>query len=247
MTNTEGTKSTTVVDSNDAKGVLKNIGGSQSDHWNKLLAHQAVQALWLKNSDPETLDGQVSATLAALVGIGPRDELEGMMAAQLIAAHRWSASDPNIQQLPHDVETRRIIVAAPGHVLVDVDYSQMELRAAAWISGDAVPPTPSNGPSSRRSNAAPARSASSPTAMPCSASPPPSSSRSTRTGQPRTASTSTGTTRISDRPNRESPDFRLLNRLRRKSLWFCRYSLQGYTHAGGSVCNRLRRLGALLR
>ena len=27
---------------------------------------------------------------------------------------------------------RRIIVAAPGHVLVGVDYSQMELRAAAW-------------------------------------------------------------------------------------------------------------------
>jgi DNA polymerase-1 len=50
---------------------------------------------------------------------------------------RWSASDPNIQQLPHDAETRRIIVAAPGNVLVGVDFSQMELRAAAWISGDA--------------------------------------------------------------------------------------------------------------
>ncbi len=29
----------------------------------------------------------MSATVAALVGIGPKDELEGMMAAQLIAAH----------------------------------------------------------------------------------------------------------------------------------------------------------------
>jgi len=29
----------------------------------------------------------LSATVAALVGIGPKDELEGMMAAQLIAAH----------------------------------------------------------------------------------------------------------------------------------------------------------------
>ena len=89
MTNTEGTKPTTVVanDPDETKGALKKIGGSQSDHWNNLLAHQAVQALWLKNSDPETLDGQVSATLAGLVGICPRDELEGMMAAQLIAAH----------------------------------------------------------------------------------------------------------------------------------------------------------------
>src|SRR5512132_3036104 len=65
--------------------------------------------------------------------------------------------------------------------------------------GACVPPTPSSGRSSRRSNAAPARSASSPTAMPCSASPPPSSSKSTRTAQPRTASTSTGTAHMPDR------------------------------------------------
>jgi hypothetical protein len=29
----------------------------------------------------------LSAAVAALIGIGPKDELEGMMAAQLIAAH----------------------------------------------------------------------------------------------------------------------------------------------------------------
>lgn len=80
---------TTVVanDPDDRKGALKNIGGSQSDHWNNTLANQAVQALWLKNSDAETRDKQFSATVAALVGIAPKDELGGMMAAQLIAAH----------------------------------------------------------------------------------------------------------------------------------------------------------------
>jgi DNA polymerase-1 len=52
-------------------------------------------------------------------------------------AGRWTACDPNIQQQPKDADTRRIIVAAPGNVLVGVDYSQMELRAAAWISRDA--------------------------------------------------------------------------------------------------------------
>ena len=36
---------------------------------------------------PGDADRQLSATVAALVGIGPKDELEGMMAAQLIAAH----------------------------------------------------------------------------------------------------------------------------------------------------------------
>jgi len=80
---------TTVVadDPDDRKGRLKNMGGSQSDHWNNTLASQAVQALWLKNSSTEERDKQLSATVAALIGIAPKDELEGMMAAQLVAAH----------------------------------------------------------------------------------------------------------------------------------------------------------------
>jgi hypothetical protein len=71
----------------DLKGTLKALGGSRSDHWNNILANQAISALWLKHSDPETQDKQFTAAVAALIGIGPKDELEGMMAAQLIAAH----------------------------------------------------------------------------------------------------------------------------------------------------------------
>lgn len=80
---------TTVVadDPDDRKGRLKNIGGSQSDRWNNTLANQAAQALWVKNSSAEERDKQLSATVAALMGIAPKDELEGMMAAQLVAAH----------------------------------------------------------------------------------------------------------------------------------------------------------------
>ena len=72
------------------KGERKNIGGSKSDHWNDLLVRQAVDALWLKNSDAETQGKQLSATIAALIGIAPKDELEGMMVAQLLAAHNAS-------------------------------------------------------------------------------------------------------------------------------------------------------------
>ncbi len=84
-----GKKVTTVVanDPDNLKGTLKRIGGSQSDHWNNVLANQAIEALWLKSSDEKTRDQQYSATVAGLVGIGPKDELEGMIAAQLIAAH----------------------------------------------------------------------------------------------------------------------------------------------------------------
>lgn len=83
------TKPTTVVvhKPDGWKGELKSIGGSKSDEWNNLLANQALQSLWIKNSDAGTRDKQQGATIAALIGIAPKDELEGMMAAQLIAAH----------------------------------------------------------------------------------------------------------------------------------------------------------------
>jgi hypothetical protein len=60
---------------------------ARSDYWSKFLAKQTVQSLWLKHSDQETRDKQYSATVAALIGMGPKRELEGMMAGQLIAAH----------------------------------------------------------------------------------------------------------------------------------------------------------------
>jgi hypothetical protein len=82
-------KTTTVVadDPDDRKGRLRSIGGSQSDHWNNMLANQAAQALWLNNSSEEERDTRLSATIAAMMGIAPKDELEGMMGAQLIAGH----------------------------------------------------------------------------------------------------------------------------------------------------------------
>ena len=82
-------KVTTVVanDPEDRKGNLKAIGGSPSDHWNSVLANQTLSALWLEHSDETTRGRQFSAAVAGLVGIEPKDELEGMIAAQLIAAH----------------------------------------------------------------------------------------------------------------------------------------------------------------
>jgi len=82
-------KARVVVARNPAQqaGKLKLIGGSASDDWNNVLANQTLQTLWVKNSDEHTITQQLAATSAALVGISPRDELEGMMAGQLIAAH----------------------------------------------------------------------------------------------------------------------------------------------------------------
>ena len=52
------------------------------------------------------------------------------------ASGRASCSGPNLQQIPRDKRFRALFVPDPGNVLVVADYSSMELRAAAHISGD---------------------------------------------------------------------------------------------------------------
>jgi hypothetical protein len=79
-----------VLDKKKSEGKLKVIGGSQSDTWNQVLGNQTMQALWMKNADADEQQNLIDATVAALMGIGPNDELEGMMAAQLIASHNAS-------------------------------------------------------------------------------------------------------------------------------------------------------------
>jgi hypothetical protein len=105
---------TTIVanDPEDWKGTLKGIGGSLSDSWNNILANQTINALWPKHSDPEARDKQYSATVAALACIGPRDELEAMMAAQLIAAHNAAMECYRRAMLPEQTfEGRREALA----------------------------------------------------------------------------------------------------------------------------------------
>jgi hypothetical protein len=82
-------KNITVVlgDPNDQQGKLKSLGGSKSDKWNKNLVDQATNTLWLKHSDEAELERQAGVAVMALAGIAPKDELEGMIGAQLIAAH----------------------------------------------------------------------------------------------------------------------------------------------------------------
>ena len=58
------------------------------------------------------------------------------------ATGRLSSTEPNLQNIPTRTELgsqmRRMFVAAPGNLLVDADYSQIELRLLAHISGDEV-------------------------------------------------------------------------------------------------------------
>jgi DNA polymerase I-like protein with 3'-5' exonuclease and polymerase domains len=73
---------------------------------------------WLRHVSP---DGRVYATWKQ-IGAG--------------ASGRMSCKQPNLQQLPRDPRYRRCFIAPPGRVLVKADYSQIELRIAAKITGD---------------------------------------------------------------------------------------------------------------
>jgi DNA polymerase-1 len=51
-------------------------------------------------------------------------------------AGRMSCENPNLQQIPRNRAYRRCFAAPVGRVLVKADYSQLELRIAAKVSGD---------------------------------------------------------------------------------------------------------------
>lgn len=49
---------------------------------------------------------------------------------------RLSSSNPNMQNIPRDSSIKKLFIARPGYTLIQLDYSQAELRVLAYISGD---------------------------------------------------------------------------------------------------------------
>ncbi|MEA5040104.1 MAG: DNA polymerase I [Clostridiaceae bacterium] len=102
-------------------------------------AHEIVPAVleWRKWSK---LSGTYVEGLSKV--IGPDGRIHSTFNQMVTATGRLSSTDPNLQNIPvrreDGSEIRRCFVPAPGWVLLDADYSQIELRVLASMANDAA-------------------------------------------------------------------------------------------------------------
>lgn len=72
--------------------------------------------------------------------IGPDQRIHGKFNQTITATGRISSTEPNLQNIPVRMELgreiRKVFVPENGYVFVDADYSQIELRILASLSGD---------------------------------------------------------------------------------------------------------------
>ncbi len=105
----------------------------------QLADDHALPGLVLEWRSLTKLEGTYTSVLPTLVH--PKTGRIHTRFHQAVAATgRLSSSDPNLQNIPvRSDDGRRIrdaFVAAPGHVLLAADYSQIELRVLAHLCGD---------------------------------------------------------------------------------------------------------------
>ncbi len=66
------------------------MSGSRHPDVQQVMSNQVISTLWLAHSNEEEKRVKMHAALAMAVGIKPQDEIEGMLAAQMIAAYSAS-------------------------------------------------------------------------------------------------------------------------------------------------------------
>jgi DNA polymerase-1 len=105
----------------------------------ELKPHHEVVGLILEHRQLAKLKSTYADALPGLVGDDGR--LHTTYSQAVAATGRLSSTDPNLQNIPIRTalgrRIRRVFVAPPGKLLLAADYSQVELRILAHVSGDA--------------------------------------------------------------------------------------------------------------
>jgi DNA polymerase I len=79
---------------------------------------------------------RVSGVESLLASQGPDGRIHAGYRQMGTDTGRCSCAGPNLQQVPKIADFRRLFVAEPGYSLVVADFSQVELRVAAELSGE---------------------------------------------------------------------------------------------------------------
>lgn len=125
------------------KGMKKTAGGAQSTRESELLklkeAHPIIDSI-LEYRELQKLLSTYIDPLPEMVADDGRLHAKFLQAGT--STGRFSSTSPNLQNIPikskrgHAIRTG--FVAAPKHILVAFDYSQIELRIAALMSHDPI-------------------------------------------------------------------------------------------------------------
>ena len=112
---------------------------TDEDVLQELAADYPLPAKLLEHRSLSKLKGTYTDKLPLMVN--PQTGRVHTNYAQAVAVTgRLSSNDPNLQNIPiRTAEGRRVreaFIAPPGHVILSADYSQIELRIMAHISGD---------------------------------------------------------------------------------------------------------------
>jgi DNA polymerase I len=123
------------------KGLKKTKGGfsTDADTLEKLAAIHPLPHQLLEYRALAKLKSTYSDALPQLIDRAT-GRLHTSFHQALTATGRLSSTDPNLQNIPTRTEEgrriRRAFVAAPGWLMLSADYSQIELRVLAHLSGD---------------------------------------------------------------------------------------------------------------
>ena len=83
-----------------------------------------------------TIEQRLSTFLKPWAKLERRGWLHTSYKPSHVVTGRLSSEKPNFQQVPRDPEFRQLFGGVPGWKIVELDYSQIELRIAAWLSGE---------------------------------------------------------------------------------------------------------------